>query len=532
MMIDLDMDAAAAPLDLSLAPWEIITIILQHLSYKCRFTCALVCKDWAKAAAAATSDVKILLPSLQTSKCLQQWVEKHGDQIKSLQLHSYGGAALTALPCAQLQDLLLHGSQRGTKVEIGSRVWRDIAAATKLTSVSLSGVDTASQQADLVLALTALPDLEQLTWHDVRCSGKPQLSDSLLLQQLTQLTRLDVQYVSAAALEHLGSLTKLQYLGVGAAADWAAAGCPGLGELKTLTSLGLWIVEKDLPASVYQLTALQRLEVLYATPTALHSLQALTGLTYLRVGELVGPSLDTPPLQLPGLQHLVLQLGVPAPLRRSFLATCTQLQVLELSDVNLSGPGSLVASTMLQGLALDSCRLTAAAGVAGGPVSWQQVFPGPGRLPHLTSLRLTHEQPDLQQVDIERMLACCSSLQGLHLETMQESFVSALAQLSGLTRLKLEVAGDEQCDAVAQLTGLQDLTVHGPHAVSAAGLRQLAALKQLTSLGFVYNCSRKVSHVLQAQMSDRLLDHAHAIINQVRVGGKGEQLAVCYSSTV
>jgi len=62
----------------------------------------------------------------------------------------------------------------------------------------------------VVSALTALPDLTHLSWRDVQCSDEQQLSDSLLLQKLTKLTELELQGVSAAALEHLSLLTKLQ----------------------------------------------------------------------------------------------------------------------------------------------------------------------------------------------------------------------------------------------------------------------------------------------------------------------------------
>jgi len=84
-------------------------------------------------------------------------------------------------------------------------------------------------------ALTALPDLQQLTWHDVQCSKEAELSDSLLLQQSAQLTYLELQGVPSAVLEHLSSHTKLQHLTICADKSWAAAGCPGLQELKALT---------------------------------------------------------------------------------------------------------------------------------------------------------------------------------------------------------------------------------------------------------------------------------------------------------
>jgi len=149
---------------------------------------------------------------------------------------------------------------------------------------------------------------------------------------------------------------------------------------------------------------------------------------------------------------------------------------------------------------------------------------GPGQLPHLTSLQLSHVRPNLQLVDMECVVACCSSLQALHLTNLQDSFVSALAQLSGLTRLKLEEAGDEQCGALAQLTGLRELTVDFPRDVSAAGLRQLAALEQLTSLGLRYSWPSKIRYLLRAQVAAATLPGClHAIVNKVFVCGMIEQ---------
>jgi len=96
----------------------------------------------------------------------------------------------------------------------------------------------------------------------------------------------------------------------------------------------------------------------------------------------------------------------------SFLASCTQLQLLKLWGFVLKGPGSLVASKTLQDLELNSCTI---AGSAADPVLWQQVFPGPGRLSHLTYLQLWTVQPALQQADMECLVPCCSSLKVLHL---------------------------------------------------------------------------------------------------------------------
>jgi len=391
--------AANAPLDL---PPNVINMTLQRMSLSERFTCALVCKAWAQEAAAATHSI-ILRHEVQDLSCLQRWLAKDGAQVEVLQLHACRGAAvLTALPCPQLQDLLLGG-----RCSLDSRVWNDIAAATKLTSVSL--VDTSCQQADVVSALTALPDLEQLTWHDDRCVQQSPLTDSMLLQQLTKLTALKLGFIGAAdALEHLGLLTRLQDLSLTVSDAWAAAGCPGLQELKALTRLDLLEAEIGIPASVSQLTTLQQLDVARATSTALNKLSALTGLTQLYVHHLDDLLPSSPPLQLPGLQQLGVCTG-NGTMPMSFLACCKRLQVLDLCIVHLSGAGSLVASSMLQHLDLSFCRGSVADGAA-APFSWQQVFPRPMRLPHLKSLKMLDLEPVVQHADMECMVACCSSL--------------------------------------------------------------------------------------------------------------------------
>jgi len=138
-------------------------MILGSMPLRDRFICALVCKAWAEAATAATNSILLRGHRLQHLDRLQTWLEKHGNMLQVLHLHAGNSAALTALPCcAKLRDLLLHG------VSIASRAWGDIASATNLTSISLGIVDAASQQADVVSALTALPNLEQLTWHPMR----------------------------------------------------------------------------------------------------------------------------------------------------------------------------------------------------------------------------------------------------------------------------------------------------------------------------------------------------------------------------
>jgi len=254
-------------------------MLLGVMGLKQRSTCALVCSDWAKAAAATTHS--IVKHGLQDLTSLQQWLDKNGRQIETMQLLVWREAGMSALPCTQLQDLLLHGGAWFCKIMLEGKVWSDIAAATKLTSVSLKFVCTDSQQADVVSALTALPDLQQLTWRDVVCGKIYKLSNSRLLQQLTKLTGLELCNVSAEALQHLGSLSKLQHLSISSASHWVAANCPGLQQLTALTSLQLDLHLQFYLVSVSHLTALQQLEVSAAILTELNGLKALTALTKL-----------------------------------------------------------------------------------------------------------------------------------------------------------------------------------------------------------------------------------------------------------
>jgi len=196
-----------------------------------------------------------------------------------------------------------------------------------------------------------------------------------------------------------------------------------------VTRLQLYCVS-EAPPSITQLTALQQLELAAATFAALNQLQPLTGLTHLSVREIRGLSHESEPLQLPDLQHLGLQAGgFGSDMPISLLAGCTELRVLSLHNFFLLGPGSLVVSTMLQHLVLDNCLMAAI---------WQRVFPCPGQLPHLTSLQLTPERPEVLYEDIEHVVECCSNLQSLKLGAVDDHMCKFVARLTGLRELRLD----------------------------------------------------------------------------------------------
>jgi len=251
------------------------------------------------------------------------------------------------------------------------------------------------------------------------------------------------------------------------------------------------------PACVSHLTALQQLEVPLATFPELNALTALTALTKLYVANVTHSSTL---LLFPALQHLSLggtrNGALYPPLHTSSLASCTQLRCLSFCSFGLTGPGSLVASSMLQELDVQQCSLSSSGDEGPAAMSlWEVVFPGLGRLPHLTSLILGYVLPVPQQADVERMVACCS----------------------GLQRLQLNSVTDEQCRSLVQLTGLRDLDVFDPWPLSVAGLRLLAHVEQLTSLAFgVGFDSSKVSTVPLEQLSDTVVGGTLGIINKVR----------------
>jgi len=510
-------------------------MLLEKMSYKERRTCALVCQDFAKAARAQSLNI-IYRPTVHDAnlRSLQDWLRKHQNQNKLLQLHEC--ESLTALPCTPaqlpgLEELLLHGVGR---LSIASRIWTDLSAATSLVSVSLHHVETSSEQASVVSALAALPNLEQLAWCSVKCREDRFLESTALLQLLTQLTAFELDGHLTGALEHLGSLTRLVRLSIRGVSTFVFdSGCPGLEQLVNLTSLKLhgYIpsgTSTDIPASISRLTALQQLDVSQATLTALNGLQVLTGLTQLRVKELTGVSAESE-LQLPGLQHLELRgdilVGRP-PMPR--LSSCTQLRVLSLHDqcITVLGPRCLVASTMLQRLELVGCEFRGARG-ATGSFRWQHIFQGPGQLPHLTALHLEPawgSTTSRQQANMELVVDCCSSLRELHLTKLPHRFARALAGLSGLTSLHLCFFWEGQGGALAKLTGLQELRIWrccSPRTL-ASGFRPLSGLKRLTSLGF--GCELKhdeIGNEFLELLSDRLPGCLHAIVNKVGVCLKG-----------
>ena len=112
-----------------------LKLVLQHVSPvvgrpDC---CALVSRTWNDAAAAVTSTID--LPAYADTDSLQQWLQHHGSNLSKLHMHAATGR-LTALPCPNLNDLLL----RGSGLQLSRSVLGAIDAASRLTSVVLEEV--------------------------------------------------------------------------------------------------------------------------------------------------------------------------------------------------------------------------------------------------------------------------------------------------------------------------------------------------------------------------------------------------------
>jgi len=109
-------------LDLSRAPNDVVVALLSNMDLQQRLTCALVCSEWARAAAAATHSIVWKVSTVRASTQLQQWLGNYGSQIKTLQLRGWCDRTMAKLPCTQLQDLLLHGDENSWDLQLAQRV--------------------------------------------------------------------------------------------------------------------------------------------------------------------------------------------------------------------------------------------------------------------------------------------------------------------------------------------------------------------------------------------------------------------------
>lgn len=415
------------------------------------------------------------LEQCRDTSSLELWLRNHGDKLTQLHVLS-ASKPLTSLPCPNLADLLLQGP-------------------SLMASPGLSAM------------LAGLPSLRQLTLRQPdmsRYSRDPMLHG--MLQQLPALTQLELPGgVFGDVLEGLSRLTNCSHL-VLTAAGWESHGSvhmvqllrqlPQLQELQGLTFLELkevfFIINSNSLPAFSRLTRLQHLHFRNdgMLPSSLQPslLSGMTRLQHLSLrgvlvkvaadssGDMIAPQLESSSAAgtaellslLPDLQQLT-HLGLPRALHG-----CLP-----------SAYSALVASSRLR--ELDACRTRASprppAHDTDDVAVWHHVFGCSRQLAALTCLLLDEVAPPLSGSDVHDICECCPSLEELSLlhHYLTGRQLAPLLQLTGLTKFSLD-ADNSITALVSQLTGLRALVVN--KLMSAASLRQLSTLQQLTALEF------------------------------------------------
>lgn len=174
--------SAGAP-DFSTLPMAALVCIMQHVPLRSRMgSSSRVCTAWTDAAAAATTTFDLELCSNHSS--LAKFLWKHGRMVTSMELRSSPG--LAQLPCPKLLRLSIQ--QCSLHLSPGSQLARDIASATQLSSIQLNQVVFKGEEPDLASVLGALPNLQELTLHNLQV-GWQRSRNTLRLQALQILGR-------------------------------------------------------------------------------------------------------------------------------------------------------------------------------------------------------------------------------------------------------------------------------------------------------------------------------------------------------
>ena len=248
---------------MSCLPDELWKLILVHIPLPERLgRCSRVSQQLSRAAAAATEQLELELNyNVQRFQGLMQWVEKHGQHIKELDLNRVGGT-LTELPCWQLRQLgIFNGSVQLGPSSSHPGVLHSCNGLTKLQlwSCQVDGPDNLS-------ALSAVPALQHLELSYISSStGYVSLPGSVL-QVLTQLSALKLELnikVTAESLQHSSALQHLQVLSLyHPLVPLSPSSTPGLAQLTGLQAIKLSYFDEPLDAALLQhYTRLQQLQL-------------------------------------------------------------------------------------------------------------------------------------------------------------------------------------------------------------------------------------------------------------------------------
>lgn len=486
-------------------PVEVVTAILQHVPLHERFnSCALVCKQWADATAAAPATSLSLV--LDTTEVLQQAWETHAvclsPQLTQLHLSATAGDWHTldlssTLPCTRLRSLTLSNVRVAAK---GLVVL--LQAATCLTQLCLQqGSVHGGPKEHHLTVLANLPNRLQHLVLDMygRFYALP-LPDGLVVQLPPHLTHLHLSagwegyYTrplwSQATAQHISTLTKLKHLAVHTDSDEVLIAAPsGLLQLSWLTHLEMAGRSHVLGSSIPRLAALPALQrlVLQALRRAAHlDSEVFVGLTQLQHMQLKNVHVDEALLARVQQQQHLTALYLELPWHNPPSAAAAPKP---------AAFSALTSSSRLQQLCLHGAALPSAA--------WQHIFAAGQQLQQLTYLSIgTHNVHSLTLDGWQAMVQACPALQQLCLVMAAAGLDPAdlhlpqLLPLSCLTSLRLERSNDAVLPQLLQLTRLRDLSLPGS-SFNDFHVMQLTALQRLTALRW---SSTKLSNRLKYRL--------------------------------
>jgi hypothetical protein len=466
-------------------PQTLLIRILQLLPQRERLTsCALVCKSWAEAAAAATVEVDV--PAVARAEhtheriaAFQPWLEQHAGQLVSLRVPQPVDSwtwtnsvkrPFLHLPSCQLQQL--------SRLEL-ERLEVCLKPTASSSSTSSGGSYTAT--------VPMLAKLQELRLHMCKYSR----STLLQLAQLSGVTKLvlnesremsDGPFSHPEAVKHLlQGLPNLEHLRLQGPVE-ASDIVPDL-PAHTLTALTLYQHNAKLPDSASRLVNLRELKLsAELSPVALASMTLLTELVLFDCNSAASV------------------LGNDTTDCLAALRGMSQLQVLQVSDsfgalLQAAEPHACAALTASS--QLTYLEISAELGQLLPATALQHMFPAGKQLPQLQRL-LFHcanrerDEGCITTAELSSLVRACPGLECLSLTCA----VAADADISTLLKLPQQCQhlavggqafGDKAAGVVAQMTQLKSLEwAHSP-GLTYAGLAQLTALHALDGLLTDYN---------------------------------------------